>query len=73
MSIFWFSVLLVVSIIDSKETVINYYYMASITSSEMADFNWPRSTFRGPLFSCNITVHYVKTNACILKQNSKLN
>jgi hypothetical protein len=50
------------------------YYMASITSGEMADCDWQRSTFSGPLFSCNgLAVHYVKIIACILKQNSKTN
>ena len=35
-------------------------------SGEMADCDWPRSTFSGPLFSRNgPAVHYVKTNACI--------
>jgi hypothetical protein len=29
------------------------YYMASITSVEMADCDWLRSTFSGPLFSRN--------------------
>jgi hypothetical protein len=41
--------------------------MASITSGEMADCDWLRSTFSDPLLS------RVKTNACILKQNSKIN
>ena len=46
--------------------------MASITSGKMADYDWLRNTFSGPLFSRTITaVHYVKTNACIFKQNSK--
>jgi hypothetical protein len=57
------------------------YYMASIISGEMADCDWLRSTFSGPLFSRNgpavhyvkTAVHYVKTNACILKQNIKTN
>jgi hypothetical protein len=48
-----------------RRIIVNYY-MASITSGEMADCDWLRSTFSSPLFS-----HYVKTNACILKQNSK--
>jgi hypothetical protein len=40
------------------------YYMASITSGEMADCDWLRSTFSGPLFSRNgPAIHYVKTNA----------
>jgi hypothetical protein len=61
--------------------IINTYYMTSIPSGEMADYDWLRSTFSGPLFSRNgpavashngRAVHYVKTNACILKQNSKL-
>jgi hypothetical protein len=48
--------------------------MASITSGEMAESDWLRITFSGPLFSRNEpAVHYVKTNACILKQNSKTN
>jgi hypothetical protein len=48
--------------------------MASITSAEMADCDWLRSTFSGPLFSrSGPAVHYVKTNARILKQNSKTN
>ena len=48
--------------------------MASTTSGEMADCDWLRSTFSGPLFSRNgPAVHYIKTNACILKQNSKTN
>jgi hypothetical protein len=48
--------------------------MASITSGEMADCDWLRSTFSGSLFSRNgPAVHYVKTNAGILKQNSKTN
>jgi hypothetical protein len=48
--------------------------MASITSGEMADCDWLRSTFGGPLFSRNgPAVDYVKTNACILKQTSKTN
>jgi hypothetical protein len=52
----------------------NNYYMASITYGEMAECDWLRSTFSGPLFSLNgPAVHYVKTNACILKQNSKTN
>jgi hypothetical protein len=42
-----------------------HYYMASMTSGEMADCDWLRSTWPA--------VHYVKTNACILKQNSKTN
>ena len=47
--------------------------MASITSGEMADCDWLRSTFSGPLFSRNgPAVHYVKTNARILKQTAKL-
>jgi hypothetical protein len=51
-----------------------YYYMANITSGEMANCYWLRSTFSGPLFPCNgPAVHYVKTNECILKQNSKTN
>ena len=38
--------------------------MASITSGEMADCDWLRSTFSGPLFSRNgPAIHYVKTNA----------
>jgi hypothetical protein len=41
-------------------------YMASITSGEMADYDWLRSTFSGLLFSRN-----GETNARILKQNSK--
>jgi hypothetical protein len=57
-----------------KSGTINYYYMASITSGEMADRDWLRSTFSGPLFSRNEpAVHCVKPNACILKQNSKTN
>jgi hypothetical protein len=52
----------------------NVYYMASITSGEMADCDWLRNTCSGPLFSRNgPAVHYVKTNAHILKQNSKTN
>jgi hypothetical protein len=51
--------------------------MASITSGEMADNemgDWLRSSFSGPLFSRNgPAIHYVKTNACILKQNSMQN
>ena len=48
--------------------------MANIISGEMADFDWLRSTFSGPLFSRNgPEVHYVKASACILKQNSKTN
>jgi hypothetical protein len=48
--------------------------MASITSGEMADCDWLESTFSGPLFSRNEpAVHYVKTNAYILKQNNKIN
>jgi hypothetical protein len=48
--------------------------MASITSSEIAGCDWLRSTFSGPLFSRNgLAVHYIKTNECILKQNSKTN
>jgi hypothetical protein len=44
----------------------SYHYMASITSGEMVDCDWLRSTFSGPLFSPNgPAVHYVKTNACI--------
>ena len=42
--------------------------MASITSGEMANCDWLRSTFSGPLFSRNgpaVAVHYVKTNACM--------
>jgi hypothetical protein len=47
--------------------------MASITSGEMADCDWLRRTFSGPLFFRNgPAVHCVKTNAYILKQNSKL-
>jgi hypothetical protein len=50
------------------------YYMASITSGEMAGCDWLRSSFSSPLFFRNgRAVHYVKTNACILKQNSKTN
>jgi hypothetical protein len=50
------------------------YYLASITFSEMADCDWLRSTFSRPLFSRNgQAVHYIKTNACILKQNNKTN
>ena len=38
-----------------------FYYMACITSGEMADCDWLRSTFSGPLFSRNgPTVHYPK-------------
>ena len=48
--------------------------MASFTSGEMVDHDWLRSTFSDPLFSCNgPAVHYIKTDACILKQNSKTN
>jgi hypothetical protein len=48
--------------------------VASIISGEMADFDWLRSTFSGPLFSRNGPEgHYVKARACILKQNSKTN
>jgi hypothetical protein len=48
--------------------------MARITSGEMADCDWLRSTLSGPLFSRNgPAVHYVKTNACILKQNGNTN
>jgi hypothetical protein len=48
--------------------------MANIASGEMADCDWLRSTFSGPLFSRNgPAFHYVETNACILKQNSKTN
>jgi hypothetical protein len=32
-------------------TLPGYYYMASVTSGEMADCDWLRSTFSGPLFS----------------------
>ena len=40
----------------------------------MADCDWLRGTFSGPLFSRNgPAVHYVKPNARILKQNSKTN
>jgi hypothetical protein len=54
--------------------IINNYYMASITSGVMADYGWLRSTFSGPLFPRNgSALHYVKTNACILKQTSKTN
>ena len=53
------------------EGFIDPYYMASITSGEMAHCDWLRSTFSGPLFSA--ALRYVKTNACILKQNSKTN
>ena len=49
----------------------SFHYMASITCGEMADCDWLRSTFSGPLFYNGPAVHYVKTNACILKQNSK--
>jgi hypothetical protein len=39
--------------------------MTSITSGEMAECDWLRSTFERPLFFRNLTaVHYVKTNAC---------
>jgi hypothetical protein len=48
--------------------------MASIASGKMADYDRLRSTFSDPLFSRNgPAVHYVKTNAYILKQNSKTN
>jgi hypothetical protein len=48
--------------------------MASTTFGEMADCDWLRSTFSGPLFTRNgPAVHDVKTNACILKQNNKTN
>jgi hypothetical protein len=51
-----------------------FYYMASITFGEMADCDWLRSSFNGALFSRNgSAVDYVKTNGCILKQNSKTN
>jgi hypothetical protein len=37
--------------------------MASITSGEMVDCDWLRSTFNGTLFSRNgPLVHYVKTD-----------
>ena len=40
------------------------YYMTNITSGEMEDCEWLRSTFSGPLSSRNgPAVHYVKTNA----------
>jgi hypothetical protein len=59
---------------DIKTTNKFNYYMASITSGEMADCDWLRSTFSGPLFSRNgPAVHYAKKTACILKQNSKTN
>jgi outer membrane protease len=49
-------------------------WQLSITSGEMANCDWLRSTYNGPLFSRNrLAVHCVKTNACILKQNSKTN
>jgi hypothetical protein len=51
-----------------------FHYMASITFGEMADCDWLRSSFSGALFSRNgSAVDYVKTNGCILKQNSKTN
>ena len=38
----------------TNQTVIkSIYYMASITSGEMAGCDWLRSTFSGPLFSRN--------------------
>jgi hypothetical protein len=59
---------------ELKETIRRIYYMASITSGEMADCDWLRSTFSGPLFSrIGSAVHCVKTNAYILRQNSKTN
>ena len=60
-----------IKILNILMYIINNYYMASITSG---DYGWLRSTFSGPLFSRNgSAVHYLKTNACILKQNSKTN
>jgi hypothetical protein len=49
--------------------------MASITSGEMADCDWLRSTFSGPLFYRNGPGGPLRKNkpACILKQNSKTN
>jgi hypothetical protein len=43
-----------------RQCIMTFYYMASITSGEMA-------------IVIGREVHYVKTNACILKQNSKTN
>jgi hypothetical protein len=58
--------------ISAHHVLFSIYYMASITSGEMADCDWLRSTFSGPLFSRNGPgVHCVKTNACILEQNNK--
>jgi hypothetical protein len=34
--------------------IIAFYYMASITSGEMVDCDWLRSTFSGPLFPRNV-------------------
>jgi putative AlgH/UPF0301 family transcriptional regulator len=47
--------------------------MASITSVEMADCNWLRSTFSGHYFPVMTGGPLRKNKRMILKQNSKTN
>jgi hypothetical protein len=46
--------------------------MASIISGEMADCDWLRSAFSGPLFSRNVMDPATLGDACILKKTAKL-
>jgi hypothetical protein len=47
----------------TNDTTICHYYMVSITSGEMANCDWLKSTFSGPLFSRNgPAVQYIRKN-----------
>jgi hypothetical protein len=45
---------------DDEACIINVYYMASITSGEMANCDWLRDSFSGPFYSVMGNGHYGK-------------